>query len=209
MELIARYFPDLTEVQVRQLAMLGPLYREWNEKINVISRKDIEHLYEHHILHSMAISRLEPFQPGMKVLDAGTGGGFPGIPLAILYPDVQFTLLDSTAKKIHVVREIAQATGLINVTGVHSRIEEFIGAFDLVISRAVSTLSQMIAWSSHLVLAQHWMIFKGGDPGEFRKELPPFFDIHTYPISEWYKEPYFLEKYLIDISRKGFSTPAP
>lgn len=204
MELIARYFPDLTAVQSRQLAMLGPLYQEWNEKINVISRKDIEHLYEHHILHSLAIARLEPFQAGMRVLDAGTGGGFPGIPLAILFPEVEFTLLDSTAKKIHVVKEIAQATGLLNVTGVHARIEEFEGKFDLVISRAVSTLSQMIAWSVHLVPAQHWMIFKGGDPGEFRKELPPYFDIHAYPISDWYQEAYFLEKYVIDIKRKGF-----
>lgn len=202
MELIERYFPDLSEVQARQLAMLGPMYREWNEKINVISRKDIEHLYEHHILHSLAISRLEPFQPDMNVLDAGTGGGFPGIPLAILYPEVQFTLLDSTAKKIHVVREVAQATGLINITGVHSRIEEFSGSFDLVISRAVSTLSQMIAWSAHLVPAQHWMIFKGGDPAEFRKELPPYFDIKAFAISEWYQEPYFLEKYVIDIKRR-------
>jgi len=209
MELIARYFPDLTAVQSRQLAMLGPLYREWNEKINVISRKDIEHLYEHHILHSLAIARLEPFQAGMRVLDAGTGGGFPGIPLAILCPEVEFTLLDSTAKKIHVVKEIAQATGLLNVTGVHARIEEFEGKFDLVISRAVSTLSQMIAWSVHLVPAQHWMIFKGGDPGEFRKELPPYYDIKAFPISDWYHEAYFLEKYLIDISRKGFSAPVP
>lgn len=204
MELIARYFPDLTAVQSRQLAMLGPLYREWNEKINVISRKDIEHLYEHHILHSLAIARLEPFQAGMRVLDAGTGGGFPGIPLAILCPEVEFTLLDSTAKKIHVVKEIAQATGLLNVTGVHARIEEFEGKFDLVISRAVSTLSQMIAWSVHLVPAQHWMIFKGGDPGEFRKELPPYYDIKAFPISDWYHEAYFLEKYVIDIKRKGF-----
>lgn len=202
MELIRKYFPSLTDLQVQQLTILGPLYREWNEKINVISRKDIEHLYEHHVLHSLAITKLDPFQNGMHVLDAGTGGGFPGIPLAIFYPEVQFTLLDATAKKIHVVREIAQATGLTNVIGVHSRIEDFRGEFDIVISRAVSTLKQMVAWSQHLVPSQHWIIYKGGDPDEFRKELPPYYAIQAHAVSKWFGEEYFEEKYLLDIQRK-------
>ena len=202
MELIRKYFPSLTDQQVQQLSMLGPLYREWNEKINVISRKDIEHLYEHHVLHSLAITRLDPIQNGIHVLDAGTGGGFPGIPLAIFYPQVQFTLLDSTAKKIHVVREIAEATGLQNVIGVHSRIEDFRGEFDIVISRAVSTLKQMVTWSQHLVPSQHWIIYKGGDPDEFRKELPPYFTIEAQPVSRWFEEEYFAGKYLVDIHRK-------
>jgi 16S rRNA (guanine527-N7)-methyltransferase len=202
MELIRSYFPDLSERQQQQLSMLGPLYREWNEKINVISRKDIDHLYEHHVLHSLALARLNPFQPGMRVLDAGTGGGFPGIPLAIIYPDVKFTLLDSTAKKIKVVNEIATALGLENVTGVHSRIEDYEGTFDLIISRAVSSLEQMIEWSKHLVPSQHWIIFKGGDPMDFRKELPPYFDVKAFPISDWFKEEYFLEKYLVEVKRR-------
>ena len=202
MELIRKYFPSLTDQQVQQLSMLGPLYREWNEKINVISRKDIDHLYEHHVLHSLAITRLYPFQSGMHILDAGTGGGFPGIPLAIFYPEVQFTLLDSTAKKIHVVREIAAAIGLNNVVGVHSRMEEFQGTFDLVISRAVSTLKQMVMWTQHLVPAQHWIIYKGGDPEEFRKELPPYFTIEAHPVCRWFEEEYFAGKYLVDIHRK-------
>jgi len=202
MELILSYFPHLSQVQKDQLAMLGSLYREWNEKINVISRKDIDHLYEHHVLHSLAIAKMEPFQPGMRVLDAGTGGGFPGIPLAIMYPEVNFTLLDSTAKKIKVVHEIAMALGIENVDGVHSRIEEYEGTFDLIISRAVTSLEQMIEWSKHLVPAQHWIIFKGGDPMEFRKELPPYFDVRSYPVSDWFKEDYFLEKFLVEVRRK-------
>ena len=202
MELILSYFPHLSQVQKDQLAMLGSLYREWNEKINVISRKDIDHLYEHHVLHSLAIAKMNMLQPGMRVLDAGTGGGFPGIPLAILYPEVNFTLLDSTAKKIKVVHEIATALGLENVIGVHSRIEEYQGTFDLIISRAVSSLEQMIEWSKHLVPPQHWIIFKGGDPMDFRKELPPYFDVRSYPVSDWFKEEYFLEKFLVEVRRK-------
>lgn len=189
-------------MHLQQLTALGPLYRQWNEKINVISRRDIDHLYEHHVLHSLAIVKLNPFKKGMKVLDAGTGGGFPGIPLAILFPEVHFTLLDSTAKKIHVVREVSEAIGLKNVEGVHARIEEHQGTYDLILSRAVSTLAQMVHWSAHLVPAQRWIIFKGGDPADMRKELPPYFTMTFIPVSQYFNEEYFIDKYIVDIQKK-------
>src|SRR6187399_2668928 len=125
MELIRKYFSNLTPLQLEQFTALGPLYQDWNEKINVISRKDIQHLYEHHVLHSLAIAKYNPFTSGMKVLDAGTGGGFPGIPLAILFPQVNFTLLDSIAKKIHVVNEVIASLSLQNAKGIQSRLEGF------------------------------------------------------------------------------------
>jgi len=203
MELILSYFPELTAKQVSQFKALGPLYKEWNDKINVISRKDIDHLYEHHVLHSLALAKYNPFKSDMKILDAGTGGGLPGIPLAIMYPDVQFHLLDSTAKKIHVATEISKAIGLENVNGIHSRLEEHKGEYDIVISRAVSTLSQMVAWSKHLVFSQHWIVFKGGTPAEIRKELPPQFDVKSIPVSDYFKEEYFQGKYLVDVKRIG------
>src|SRR5689334_3281110 len=161
MELILRYFPDMSDQQKLQMAALGDLYKDWNEKINVISRKDIEHLYEHHVLHSLAIAKFNPFRSGMQVLDLGTGGGFPGIPLAIMYPDVKFTLLDSVAKKIKVVSEVALSLKLENVEVAHARAEDYKGRFDLIVGRAVSTLSQMIAWSKHLVPSQEWIMLKG------------------------------------------------
>ena len=202
MELIRYYFPDLSPVQLKQLTALGPLYREWNEKINVISRKDIDHLYEHHVLHSLAIAKYNPFENGMKVLDVGTGGGFPGIPLAILFPEVQFTLLDSTAKKIHVVREVSEAIGLKNVEGVHARVEEHHGKYDIILSRAVSTISQLVEWTAHLVPAQRWVIFKGGDPADMRKELPPYFNMTFIPVSQYFHEDYFIDKYIVDVHKK-------
>jgi 16S rRNA (guanine527-N7)-methyltransferase len=202
MELIRSYFPELNPLQVKQLTALEPLYREWNEKINVISRKDIDHLYEHHVLHSLAMARYNPFKTGMKVLDVGTGGGFPGIPLAILFPEVQFTLLDSTAKKIHVVREVSDAIGLKNVEGVHARVEEYQGKYDMIISRAVSTISQMIEWSAHLLPSQRWVIFKGGDPADMRKELPPYFGMTFIQVSQYFKEDYFIDKYIVDVQKK-------
>lgn len=201
MELIHLYFPDLTKKQQDQLRALGPLYQDWNEKINVISRKDIEHLYEHHVLHSLALAKYNPFEAGMKILDAGTGGGFPGIPLAILFPEVQFTLLDATAKKLHVVEEIAKAIGLENVETVHSRLEDHEGEYAMIVSRAVSSLSQMVEWSRHLVPSQRWIAFKGGTPAEIRKELPPRYQVESIPVSTYFHEDYFLEKYLVDVKR--------
>ena len=203
MELILSYFPDLTEKQQVQLKALGPLYREWNEKINVISRKDIDYLYEHHVLHSLALAKYNALEPDMHILDVGTGGGFPGIPLAILYPEIQFTLLDATAKKIHVVNEVASAIGLDNVVAIHSRVEDHEGEYTMAVSRAVSSLSQLVAWTRHLIPSQHWIIYKGGEPGEIRKELPPRYQVNTIPVNKYFKEEYFTGKYLVDVKRIG------
>ncbi len=143
-ELISKYFPSLTGSQIVKFDQLGPLYMEWNARINVISRKDIDNLYERHILHSLGIARVIDFRPGTKILDAGTGGGFPGIPLAILFPQVHFHLVDSTAKKLTVVQNIADVTGLKNITTEHCRLEDHRGLYDFVVSRAVASLKEMV-----------------------------------------------------------------
>ena len=144
MDLILKYFPDLTEEQKWQFAALYDLYLDWNSKINVISRKDIENLYEHHVLHSLGIAKVIRFRPGTQIMDLGTGGGFPGIPLAILFPEVQFHLVDSIGKKVRVASEIANSIGLKNVTFRHARAEEEKGKFDFVVSRAVMPLTDLL-----------------------------------------------------------------
>ncbi|MEO5907420.1 MAG: 16S rRNA (guanine(527)-N(7))-methyltransferase RsmG [Saprospiraceae bacterium] len=199
MELIEKYFPDLDHAKSKQFAMLGKLYADWNEKINVISRKDIDHLYEHHVLHSLALAKYDPFQKGMTVLDVGTGGGFPGIPLAIMYPDVEFTLLDSIRKKIHVVNEVVTSLNLKNVMGIQARAEEHEGNYDLLLSRALSSLSQMVEWTDHLTEQKRWITLKGGDRKDIRKELPPQFKISFTAISDYFTEEYFQEKWIVDV----------
>lgn len=144
MELIKKYFPGLTETQLSQFAQLEPLYNDWNSKINVISRKDMEHFYLHHVLHSLAIAKTFTFTPGMRILDVGTGGGFPGIPLAILFPETNFTLVDSIGKKITVVKEVASAIGLKNVEAFQTRAEDMKGQWDIVVSRAVTELPKFM-----------------------------------------------------------------
>ena len=201
MELIAAHFPELTSLQHQQFTALGPMYSEWNEKINVISRKDIGNLYERHVLHSLALAKYGVLKSGMNVLDVGTGGGFPGIPLAIMYPEVNFTLLDSTAKKIHVLNNVATALMLENVTGVHSRVEDHKGEYDMIISRAVSTMTQMVEWTKNLTKKNHWVFLKGGDPKELRKELPPLFQVSFVPISDYFPGDYFTGKWIVDVQK--------
>ena len=145
-ELIQKYFPNLTEKQIEQFIKLDELYKEWNEKINVISRKDMDSLYEKHILHSMGIAKVMAFSDRTKVLDIGTGGGFPGIPLAILFPEVHFTLVDSIGKKITVVKEVSEGIGLKNITAIHSRAEDIKGQFHFVVSRAVTQMPVFLRW---------------------------------------------------------------
>ena len=152
MDEIIKYFPELDHKQRQQFEMLLPLYRDWNEKINVISRKDIDNLYLHHVLHSLAIVKFMPFKEKSHILDLGSGGGFPGIPLAIFYPEVQFTLVDSIAKKMRVAQEVADALELKNVKKIHSRAEDLaINQFDFIVSRAVAPLDQLMRWSFKLL----------------------------------------------------------
>jgi 16S rRNA (guanine527-N7)-methyltransferase len=204
MESILRFFPDLTDRQKTQFQQLGPLYREWNEKINVISRKDIDNLYEHHILHALAIAKVVSFKPGARVLDLGTGGGFPGIPLAILFPDTSFTLIDGTRKKITVVQEIAEAVGLENVTARHIRAEELKGQFDFVVSRAVARLEKLVPWSFRLIkekqqhgLPNGLLALKGGNMKEEIKALGRGSYVEEFPLTDFFDVPYFAEKSIV------------
>ena len=202
MKQILKYFPDLSAEQQRQLAQLEELYRDWNAKINVISRKDIDNLYEHHVLHSMSIAKMVRFRPGTKILDFGTGGGFPGIPLAILFPECQFKLIDGTGKKIRVAQEVAQAIGLKNCEPQHLRGEDEKGRYDFVVSRAVMPLPDLVkivrknmAREQHNALPNGIICLKGGD---LQSELQPFRHIvDTAELSQWFSEEWFKQKYVI------------
>ena len=201
MKLLTKYF-RLTETQEQQFAALGVLYPEWNAKINVISRKDIDNLYEHHILHSLAIAKFLQFQPGTEMLDVGTGGGFPGIPLAIMFPEVRFTLIDSIGKKIRVAQEIAGAVGLPNVTCKQQRAEEEKGQYDFIVSRAVMPLGDLrklvlknISHQQHNALPNGLIVLKGG---ELQAEVYPFRNTaEVISISEWFDEEFFKTKKVI------------
>ena len=202
MELIEKYFTKLSERQRQQLDALEGLYREWNEKINVISRKDIDNLYLHHVLHSMAIGRFVNFRPGTEVLDFGTGGGFPGIPLAILFPECQFTLIDGTGKKIRVAQEVCQAIGLSNCKPEHRRGEEERGHYEFVVSRAVMPLPALvkivrknISRTQRNALPNGIICLKGGD---VQSEIQPFRKIaEVSEVSQWFSEEWFKEKHCI------------
>ncbi len=208
MELLNKYFPDLSAEQQARFEQLAPLYTDWNAKINVVSRQDIENLEVRHVLHSLAIAKVLQFKPGAQVLDLGTGGGFPGIPLAIFFPETKFVLVDGTGKKIHVVREVTQALGLQNVTALHARVEELKmnGQFDFVVSRAVTTLDKLLIWSQRLLKKKHshaypngLIALKGGDLRAEIKTLPGKGDTYTdvFPIQDFFKEAFFEEKYVV------------
>ena len=202
MNKIQQYFPQLTAEQLHQVALLDELYRDWNAKINVISRKDIDNLYKHHVLHSMAIAKMINFRPGTRILDFGTGGGFPGIPLAILFPECQFKLIDGTGKKIRVAQEVAQAIGLKNCEPTHLRGEEEKGKYDFVVSRAVMPLPDLvkivkknIAKEQRNALPNGIICLKGGN---LDSELQPYRKIvETAELSQWFSEEWFKEKYVI------------
>ena len=202
MELIQKYFPNLTEKQKEQMAALKDLYTDWNAKINVISRKDIDNLYEHHVLHSLAIMKALRFKAGSNVLDFGTGGGFPGIPLAIMMPDVNFKLIDGTGKKIRVVEEVASAIGLENVTAEHLRGEDEKGKYDFVVSRAVMPLPDLvkivkknISQKQHNAMLNGVLVLKGGNVDA---EIHPYRkNVEVSPISNWFEEEWFKEKNVI------------
>lgn len=201
-DIILKYFPDITERQRQQFELLDTLYRDWNAKINVISRKDIESLYEHHVLHSLAIAKVIRFKSGTRILDFGTGGGFPGIPLAILFPECQFKLIDGTGKKIRVAQEVATAIGLENCQPAHLRGEEEKGLYDFVVSRAVMPLPDLVkivrknlSKEQRNSLPNGIICLKGGD---LQAETRPFYKIvELTDISRFFSEPWFKEKHVI------------
>ena len=205
MDLILKYFPELTEPQKEQFAQLQALYADWNEKINVVSRKDIENIYERHVLHSLGIAKVINFRKGTSILDVGTGGGFPGIPLAILFPESDFHLVDSVGKKIKVVNAVSESLGLTNVRGEHARAEEIKEEYDFVISRAVTRLVKFYPWvrknfkprSKHK-LKNGLLCLKGGDLLEEVQESR-LKKIATYKLNDHFEEEFFETKKVIYI----------
>ncbi|HEX2848534.1 MAG TPA: 16S rRNA (guanine(527)-N(7))-methyltransferase RsmG [Chitinophagaceae bacterium] len=211
MEIILKYFSDFTPKQLEQFGQLKGLYAEWNDKINVISRKDIESLYERHVLHSLSIAASFEFQPGMEIVDLGTGGGFPGIPLAIFFPEVKFHLVDSIAKKLKVVDAVAEGIGLQNVTTQHSRVEDIRNRkFDYVVSRAVAPLKDLWRWSKPLLRSHSpvhdpaapkpgLICLKGGDLAvEIQESLTR---PRLLPVSELFEEDFFADKYIVYVPK--------
>lgn len=204
-QLILKYFPDLTDIQKDQFDNLEGLYREWNEKINVISRKDIDQLFERHILHSLAIAKFQNFPPGTSVLDVGTGGGFPGIPLSILFPESRFLLVDSVGKKIKVVEQVVNAIQIQNTTYIHERAEKLKEKFDIVVSRAVAPSRILYQWTHQLInkkngptgLNKGLLLLKGGDLNQELKELRRPYSITE--LSDYFEEPFFKSKKLVFI----------
>ena len=203
MNIIKNYFPDLSPRKKKQFTQLESLYGEWNEKINVISRKDIVELYERHVLHSMSIARLIEFAPGSQILDVGTGGGFPGIPLAILFPQVDFYLIDSIGKKIKVVQEISQALDLRNVEARHQRAQEFKLPVDFVVSRAVTKMETFVPWVKKNIakkskhnLPNGILFLKGGD---LKEELQNFPMAKVFKLSEFFEEEFFDTKKIVHL----------
>jgi 16S rRNA (guanine527-N7)-methyltransferase len=201
-ELIKSYFPEISEKQFKQFEMLATLYADWNEKINVISRKDIDNIYMHHVLHALGIAKIIQFKPGTTILDVGTGGGFPGIPLAILFPETSFHLVDSIGKKITVVKAVAESCNLQNVQASHCRAEELKEKYDFIISRAVTRLKPFYAWvrdkvkpTSFNTLYNGILYLKGGDLEEELNELKKPYAL--YSLSDYFKEEFFETKKVV------------
>ena len=202
MDIILKYFPELTERQKEQFAALLPLYDEWNAQINVISRKDMEHFYEHHVLHSLAIAKVIRFKPMCEILDVGTGGGFPGVPLAIMFPDSRFTLIDSIGKKIKVVSDVIERVGLSNAKAIQIRAEQLEGEYDFVVSRAVTTLGEFVPWVKKKVSKTQYHTMHNGvlylKGGNLEKELFPFrHKVRTWDLSDFFAEEFFQTKKVI------------
>ncbi|WP_026837755.1 16S rRNA (guanine(527)-N(7))-methyltransferase RsmG [Gillisia sp. JM1] len=206
MDLIKKYFPDLTPHQLDQFQAMQALYKDWNLKINVVSRKDIEELYLRHVLHSLGIAKVQKFNPGAKILDVGTGGGFPGIPLAILFPESQFHLVDSIGKKIKVVDEVVEGLQLKNVKTTNSRVEEIEGEYDFIISRAVAVMPSFVSWvkgktakNSNHDLKNGILYLKGGDLSE---ELKTYKTASIYDLTDYFEEEFFETKKVVHLPLK-------
>lgn len=205
-ELIKRYFTDLDELQLKQFEKIAEVYKDWNQKINVVSRKDIDEIYIRHVLHSLGIAKVQSFLPGSKVLDVGTGGGFPGIPLAIMFPETQFTLVDSIGKKIKVVEEVVDTLELKNVTAINDRVENISGDFDFIVSRAVAVMPSFVHWVKGKIAkeSKHGrkngiLYLKGGDLTE---ELKPYRTVEIFELSEIFEQDFFDTKKVVYLPMK-------
>ena len=205
-QLIFNYFPNLTPLQIEQFSKLESLYQDWNAKINVISRKDIDQLYTNHVLHSLAIAKIQPFEPGTYVLDVGTGGGFPGIPLAILFPETRFYLIDVILKKINVVKAVIEALELKNVKAEQIRASEVKGDYDFIVSRAVTNMPDFVSWIKDKIKKQNKhnlpngiLYLKGGDLTEELKDFPRATE---YNIADFFKDEFFETKKVVHLPLK-------
>jgi 16S rRNA (guanine527-N7)-methyltransferase len=206
MEIIQKYFPNLTEIQLEQFARLQELYQDWNLKINVVSRKDIDELYLRHVLHSLGIAKVISFKPGSKILDVGTGGGFPGIPLAILFPETQFHLVDSIGKKIKVVNEVAEGLGLENVKTTNGRVEEVKDEYDFIVSRAVAQMETFVGWTKGKTLKKQNHDIKNGilylKGGDLSEELAKYTSATIYDLPNYFDEDFFETKKVVHLAMK-------
>ncbi len=206
MELIRRYFTELTNDQIEKFRALEHLYQDWNLKINVVSRKDIDELYLRHVLHALGIAKVIDFKAGSNIMDVGTGGGFPGIPLAILYPECSFHLVDSIAKKLKVVDEVVSGLGLTNVKTTHSRVEDVTGTYDFIVSRAVAAMPTFVHWVKGKIAKQQQNDLKNGilylKGGDLTEELKTYKTAHIYNLSDYYNEPFFETKKVVHLPLK-------
>ena len=206
MELILRYFPELTKDQQYKFGLLQDLYQDWNLKINVVSRKDIDELYLRHVLHSLGIAKVQKFKPGASVLDVGTGGGFPGIPLAILFPETKFHLVDSIGKKIKVVKEVAEGLELQNLTATNARVEEIEGKYDFIVSRAVAIMPTFVHWVKGKIAKQSKHELKNGilylKGGDLTEELAEYRTATIYDLSDYFEEEFFETKKVVHLPMK-------
>ncbi|MFD2543452.1 16S rRNA (guanine(527)-N(7))-methyltransferase RsmG [Lacinutrix gracilariae] len=206
MQLLLKYFPNLTEDQIDKFTKLEALYQDWNLKINVVSRKDIDELYLRHVLHSLAIAKVIEFKPNTKIMDVGTGGGFPGIPLAILFPECSFHLVDSINKKLNVVREVVDGLGLENVKTTHCRVEEIKDTYDFIVSRAVAAMPTFVHWVKGRVAKKQNHTLKNGiiylKGGDLAEELQDYPKATIYNISDFYSEDFFETKKVVHLPLK-------
>ncbi len=206
MEIIQKYFTELTATQIEQFSKLQELYEDWNLKINVVSRKDIDELYLRHVLHSLGIAKVMQFKPGAKVMDVGTGGGFPGIPLAILFPEVQFHLVDSIGKKIKVVNEVVAGLGLENVKTTHGRVEDVKDTYDFIVSRAVAQMETFVRWNKGKIAKKQNHDLKNGilylKGGDLTEELEKYTSATIYNLPDFFEEDFFETKKVVHLGMK-------
>ena len=206
MDLLLKYFPNLTQLQISQFSQIQELYKDWNLKINVVSRKDIDELYLRHVLHSLGIAKVVQFKPNTKVLDVGTGGGFPGIPLAILFPETQFHLVDSIGKKIKVVNDVTEGLGLQNIKTTHGRVEEIKGTYDFIVSRAVAQMETFVFWTKGKINKKQQHPIKNGilylKGGDLSDELKKYTSATIYNLPDYFAEDFFETKKVVHLPMK-------